>query len=49
MNPEIIIMDWMYDAEAIHEGEPIFQNVYENNFIPVIIFSAVAETIRLPE
>lgn len=49
MNPEIIIMDWMYDAEAIHEGEPIFKEVYENNFTPVIIFSAVAETIDLPE
>lgn len=49
MNPEIIIMDWMYDAEAINEGEPIFKEVYENNFTPVIIFSAVAETINLPE
>lgn len=49
LNPEIIIMDWMYDAEEIHAGEPIFKEIYENNFTPIIIFSAVAETITLPE
>lgn len=49
MSPEIIIMDWMFDAEAVNEGEPIFQDVYEKNFTPVIIFSAVAETINLPD
>lgn len=48
MKPELIIMDWMYDAEAVHEGEPIFKDVYEDNFTPVIIFSAVADTISLP-
>lgn len=48
-DPELIVMDWMYDAEAIDEGLSIFNNVYSDNFRPVIIFSAVASTIELPE
>ena len=48
-DPEIVIMDWMYDAEDIDRGKPIFEDIYNNEFRPVIIFSAVAKTIELPE
>lgn len=48
-NPEIIIMDWMYDVENVDRGEPIFKEVYENGFRPTIIFSAMADTIDLPD
>lgn len=48
-NPEIIVMDWMYDAEEIDKGEPIFKEIYENEFRPTIIFSAVAKTIDMPD
>ena len=42
-------MDWMYDAEEIDKGEPIFKEIYENEFRPTIIFSAVAKTIDMPD
>lgn len=48
-NPEIIIMDWMYDVEDIDKGELIFKEMYEKEFRPTIIFSAVADTIDLPD
>ena len=48
-NPDIIVMDWMYDVENIDRGEPIFKEIYENGFRPTIIFSAVADTIDLPD
>lgn len=48
-DPEIIVMDWMYDVEDIDRGEPIFNEVFENSFRPTIIFSAMAETIELRE
>lgn len=47
--PEIIVMDWMFDAEEIEKGSKIFSEVYQNRFIPIIIFSAVADVIELPD
>ena len=47
-DPEIIVMDWMYDAEEIDKGAPILGEVYHNRFRPIIVFSAVANTIELP-
>jgi hypothetical protein len=44
-NPDLVVMDWMYDAENTHEGDPIFKALYENDFVPVIVFSAIASTI----
>ena len=46
-DPEIIVMDWMYDAENIDSGKNIFIEVYKSKFRPIIIFSAVAGTIDL--
>lgn len=48
-DPEIIVMDWMFDADDIDRGSDIFMSVYNERFRPIIIFSAVAETIELPE
>lgn len=48
-DPEIIVMDWMFDAEEVDRGADIFYEIYNKRFRPVIIFSAVAETIELPE
>ena len=47
-DPEIIVMDWMYDAEEIDKGAPILGDIYNNKFRPIIVFSAVAKTIELP-
>ena len=43
--PDLVVMDWMYDAERANEGEPIFKAIYENEFVPTIIFSAIAATL----
>ena len=48
-DPEIIVMDWMFDADEVDKGADIFSEIYTKRFRPVIIFSAVAETIELPE
>lgn len=48
-DPEIIVMDWMFDAEDVDKGEEIFNGVYYKRFIPIIIFSALAETINLSD
>ena len=48
-NPEMIVMDWMYDVEDVDRGEPILSAIFENEFRPTIIFSAMAETIELKE
>lgn len=47
--PELIIMDWMYDAENTDAGKSIFDNIYEFCFVPTIVFSALAKTISLDE
>ena len=43
--PDLVVMDWMYDAENLDEGAPIFRAIYEHDFIPTIVFSAIAPTI----
>lgn len=48
-DPEVIVMDWMFDADEVDKGSDIFSAIYHQRFIPIIIFSAVAETIELPE
>ena len=48
-DPEIIVMDWMYDADEVDKGEEIFSLIYHTRFRPIIIFSAIAETIDLPD
>ncbi|WP_333652606.1 response regulator transcription factor [Lacrimispora sp.] len=45
--PDIIVMDWMYDVEEAEEGKELLKLVWEQNFCPVIIFSAIADTIVL--
>ena len=47
--PELIVMDWMYDAENTDAGKSIFDDIYEFCFVPTIVFSALAKTINLDE
>lgn len=44
-NPDLVVLDWMYDAEHADEGEGIFSAIRERIFIPTIIFSALAGTL----
>lgn len=44
-DPDLVVMDWMYDAESTDEGDPIFKAIYERDFVPTIVFSAIASTI----
>lgn len=44
-DPDLVVMDWMYDAESTDEGDPIFNAIYERDFVPIIVFSAIASTI----
>lgn len=46
-NPDMVVMDWMFDVEDTDEGLGIFNKLYENAFRPVIIFSAIADSISL--
>lgn len=39
-DPDVIIMDWMFDDEDAELGKPILQNVLSKEFRPVIVFSA---------
>lgn len=46
-DPDIIVMDWMFDAEDAELGKPILENVLSKQFRPTIVFSAhnLEETI----
>lgn len=45
--PDIVILDWMEDADNPKRGKSILDTVWRNQFRPIIIFSAVASTIIL--
>jgi len=47
--PDIVVLDWMFDVEEAEKGKQILETIWENNFIPIIIFSALASTITLDE
>lgn len=47
-DPDIVILDWMYDAEETERGAVIFETIWRERFRPVIIFSALSGTIVLP-
>ncbi|MPM45904.1 hypothetical protein SDC9_92596 [bioreactor metagenome] len=40
-NPDIVVMDWMLDADQTREGADVFQEIVDNEFRPVIVFSAI--------
>ncbi len=46
--PDIIILDWKDDAEDYDAGNPIFNKIISQQFVPTIIFSAIAETLNIP-
>lgn len=39
-DPDVVVMDWMYDAEDADKGAPILENIVGKEFRPVIVFSA---------
>ena len=39
-DPDVIVMDWMFDDEDAELGKPILKNVLSKEFRPVIVFSA---------
>ena len=39
-DPDVVVMDWMYDAEDADKGSPILENIVGKEFRPVIVFSA---------
>jgi len=47
--PELVVMDWMLDAEDKDAGKPIFDSICKAYFTPTIVFSAIAETLDLTE
>lgn len=40
-DPDVVVMDWMYDEEDTEKGKPILERIVSNEFRPVIVFSAL--------
>ena len=45
--PDIIVLDWMDDADDPRRGKEILETIWEKQFRPIIVFSAVAGTIQI--
>ena len=45
--PDIIVLDWMYDVENAYEGEHLLELVWSRSFCPVVIFSCHCRYIRI--
>lgn len=39
-DPDVVVMDWMFDEEDAEKGKPILERIVSNEFRPVIVFSA---------
>lgn len=39
-DPDVVVMDWMFDEEDAEAGRPILEHIVANEFRPVIVFSA---------
>lgn len=39
-DPDVVVMDWMFDAEDADKGKPILERMVSTKFRPVIVFSA---------
>lgn len=39
-DPDVVVMDWMFDEEDAEKGKPILEHIVSNEFRPVIVFSA---------
>lgn len=39
-DPDVVVMDWMFDEEDAENGRPILERIVANEFRPVIVFSA---------
>lgn len=47
--PDVVVLDWKDDADGEVKGNGIFESIWLNGFKPIIIFSAMADTITLDE
>ncbi|MBP1543007.1 MAG: response regulator [Oscillospiraceae bacterium] len=47
-SPDILILDWKNDVDDYDAGNPIFEYILTHQFMPLIIFSAIAQTIEIP-
>jgi hypothetical protein len=45
--PDIVVMDWMYDAEETRKGEELLDLIWNRDFCPVVVYSAIAGTIDI--
>lgn len=48
-DPDVVVMDWMFDEEDSEKGKPILERIVSNEFRPVIVFSAHDLTIVLED
>lgn len=48
-DPDIIVLDWKYDAEDSELGNDILNRIWSVCFRPTVIFSAIADTINIAE
>lgn len=48
-DPDVVVMDWMFDEEDAEKGKPILERIVSNEFRPVIVFSAHDLTIVLED
>lgn len=48
-DPDIIVLDWKYDAEDSERGNDILNRIWSVCFRPTVIFSAIADTINITE
>lgn len=39
-DPDVVVMDWMYDEDDAELGKPILERIVSKEFRPVIVFSA---------
>lgn len=46
---DVIVLDWKDDADGEVKGDGIFDRIWLNGFKPIIVFSAMADTITLEE
>lgn len=44
-NPDVIVLDWKSDANDDDAGNEILDSIIQNNFRPIIIFSALEQAI----
>lgn len=47
--PDVVVLDWKDDAANAVKGDQVFEQIWTNGFRPIIVFSAIANTIELDD